>query len=273
MEKKTEKKIDEITKKLEAGVKEVFSSERYEKYLQTMSKFRNYSANNCLLIMMQNPEAQLVAGFNDWKNKFKRNVIKGQKAMYVIAPVPHKYKKVDERTGEEKEMQWLGYRAVPVFDVSQTEGEALPTIPVTKLSGTVEEYSALIEKLERLAPAGITYEEIETGANGYFKRDDNTIHIDSRMSEQQTVKTIIHEVAHSILHSETGTQKDADKRTKEVQAESVAYTVCNYLGIDTSDYSFGYIAGWSKDKTASELTESLKQIKTTADYMIEEIYE
>lgn len=266
------KNIEEITKQLEEGVKGVYEGDGYKTFLDVMSKFYNYSANNCVLIAMQMPTATLVAGYRSWENKFNRHVKKGEKAIKILAPIPHKFKKmIENEDGEqvEKEVQYTTFRAVPVFDISQTEGDDLPSI-VKELDGSVDGFKNLFERLESISPVPVCFEDITGGANGYFSHAKKMIAIRQGMSEQQTVKTLIHEIAHALLHDkETGAEKDADKRTKEVQAESVAYTVCSWLGLDTSDYSFGYVAGWSEGKDVKELTASMEVIRKTAKEVIE----
>ena len=269
------KDIKEITEQLEAGVKEVFESDRYKDYLDFMNKFHDYSVNNIILIMMQKPEASLVAGYKAWQTKFKRQVRKGEKGITIIAPCPHKFKKeIEDENGNvtEKEITYNSYRATTVFDISQTDGEDVPEHYVDMLTGDVENYAELLEKLKSVSPVPVEFEEIKTGANGYFHLEDKRIAINDGMSEQQTVKTLVHEISHAILHDkENGEEKDADKHTREVQAESVAYTVCNMLGLDTSDYSFGYVASWSKGKDAKELTASMEIIRKTAKGIIESL--
>ena len=269
------KDIKEITEQLEQGVKEVFNSERYREYLDTMSKFYQYSANNCMLIMMQKPEATMIASYKQWQKDFKRQVKKGEHAIRILAPVTHKYTKevvMEDGTKEDREGQWISYMGVPVFDISQTEGEPLPTL-VDRLTGTVEEYNSLLIKLVSCSPVPVEYEDIQTTANGYYNSMDNRIAIRTGMSQQQTIKTLVHEIAHSMLHSKDGEESEADKHTKEVQAESVAYTVCKWLGIDTSGYSFGYVAGWSGNKDVKQLTASMEVIRKTAKAIIDAINE
>lgn len=267
------KNIDEITKELEQGVHEVFEDENYIKYLDVMSRFYNYSAYNCILILMQKPDATLVAGYKAWQTKFKRQVKKGENAIRILAPMPHKMTKTvthDDGTTEDREIQWNTFRAVPVFDVSQTEGEELPTFGVNELNGDVNGYGDMIEKVKSVAPAPITFGE--TGdALGYFSPVTNEIVIKAGMSELQTLKTMIHETAHSILHGKGGEQEKADRNTMEVQAESIAYTVCRALGLDVSEYSFGYVAGWSTGKDTKELTASLNTIRDTAKKILEKM--
>lgn len=286
-ESKTEKqKVQEITEKLEQGIKELFESEKYKTYLNTMSKFHNYSFNNTMLIAMQKPDATLVAGFKAWQKNFDRHVKKGEKGIRILAPAPYKIKeeqeKLDPVTGEvmldkngmpiteEVEIKIPAFRVVPVFDVSQTDGKELPDIGVNELSGSVEDF---MQALTEVSPVPITYEDIDGDAKGYFHTTDHRIAIQEGMSQSQTVKTAIHEVAHAKLHDREQNQDidavlDKDRNTKEVEAESVAYTVCQHFGIDTSDYSFGYIAGWSSDRDMKELKSSLDTIRKTASELI-----
>lgn len=255
--------IKEITKKLEDGVKAVFESDKYKQYLDFMRKFHDYSVNNCILIMMQKPDASLVAGYRAWQTKFGRFVKKGEKAIQIIAPVPHKIKK--EVDGEEKEIDWTSYRAVPVFDVSQTDGEELPQGVCQTLEADVKDFDTLIKKLEAVSPLPVSYEPIQGSAKGFCSFMDGKVVVKEGMSQLQTVKTLIHEISHAMLHGKDGEEHKADKNTREVQAESVAYCVCQMLGLDTSDYSFGYVAGWSGDKNVKELNASLETIRKTAN--------
>ena len=287
---KTEKqKVQEITEKLEQGIKELFESEKYKTYLNTMSKFHNYSFNNTMLIAMQKPDATLVAGFKAWQKNFDRHVKKGEKGIRILAPAPYKIKEEQEKlnpvTGEimldkngmpiteEVEIKIPAFRVVPVFDVSQTDGKELPDIGVNELSGSVEDYEDFMQALTEVSPVPITYEDIEGEAKGYFHTTDHRIAIQEGMSQSQTIKTAIHEVAHAKLHDRERNQDidavlDKDRNTKEVEAESVAYTVCQHFGIDTSDYSFGYIARWSSDRDMKELKSSLDTIRKTASELI-----
>lgn len=257
------KDIKAITEQLEQGVKEVFTSDKYIEYLRFMSKFTSYSFNNTMLIFLQKPDASLVAGYKSWQQK-GRQVRKGEKGITILAPCPHK-KEVETEDGEKQTISWTSFRAVSVFDVSQTDGEELPTGCVTKLTGEVEGFTELIEKLESVSPVSVSYENIKGSANGYFSNAEKRIVIQEGMSQQQTVKTLVHEISHAILHdSEEGEEKEAGRNTREVQAESVAYTVCSMLGLDTSDYSFGYVAGWSSTREIKELNESMEVIRKTA---------
>ncbi len=260
----TDKIIREITEKLEQGVKEVFSSDRYMEFLRFMSRFTNYSVNNMILIMMQRPEASLVAGYKAWQTRFNRQVRKGEKGITILAPCPHR-KDIEDEDGNTKEVSWTTFRAIKVFDISQTDGEDIPTGCVEMLTGDVDSYDALIEKLITASPVPVGFEDIAGGANGFYSQAEKRIAVQAGMSQQQTVKTLIHELSHAVLHDrETGQEKETDRETREVQAESVAYTVCSMLGIDTADYSFGYIAGYSTGKEIKELTASMETIRKTS---------
>ena len=289
---KPAEKLKEITDRLEQGITELFDSERYKEYLRVMSKFHNYSFNNTLLIAMQKPDASLVAGFSAWKNNFGRNVMKGQKGIKIIAPSPFKIKqemeKIDPHTQkpvigkdgkpvtEEKEITIPAYKVVSVFDVSQTEGRELPDIAVDELTGDVDRYKDFFAALEKTSPVPIGFEKIEGGAHGYYHLENKRIAIDEGMSQLQTLKTAIHEIAHAKLHDiDLNAPKDeqprVDRRTREVEAESVAYTVCQHYGLDTSDYSFGYVAGWSSGRELAELKSSLETIRSAAAEIINSI--
>ena len=291
---KPAEKLKEITDRLEQGIAELFDSERYREYLKVMSKFHNYSFNNTLLIAMQKPDASLVAGFSAWKNNFGRNVMKGQKGIKIIAPSPFKIRqeveKIDPHTQkpiigkdgkpvtEEKEVKIPAYKVVSVFDVSQTEGKELPDIAVDELTGDVDRYKDFFAALEKTSPVPIAFENIGGGSHGYYHLEDKRIAINEGMSELQTLKTAIHEIAHAKLHDiDLNAPKDeqprVDRRTREVEAESVAYTVCQHYGLDTSDYSFGYVAGWSSGRELSELKSSLETIRSAAAEIINSIDE
>lgn len=280
-------RMKEITDRLETGIQELFESERYKAYLTSMAKFHSYSFNNTLLIAMQG--GQLVAGYNKWRDDFHRNVKKGEKAIKILAPAPFKAKKevpkldaqgkqVIGRDGkpvtEVQEVQVPAFKIVSVFDVSQTEGEPLPSLGVEELTGGVEQYQDFFKALEQTSPVPIGFEDIPGGSHGYYHLTEKRIAIQEGMSELQTVKTAIHEIAHSKLHAidpeATPAEQAArpDSRTREVQAESVAYAVCQHYGLDTSDYSFGYVAGWSSGKDLQELRASLETIRATAHELI-----
>ncbi len=273
-------------------MKELFEGEKYKSYLNTMSKFHNYSANNIQLIEMQCPDATYVAGYKTWQRNFERHVNKGERGIRILAPAPYKIKeeqeKVDPVTNEpvldrdgmpvmeEVEIKIPAFRVVTVFDYSQTDGKELPGLGVNELHGNVERYQDFMEALERASPVPIRYEEMEGDRKGYFIDLSHPIAIKEGMSEAQTAKTGVHEVAHAKLHAreaEQDTEKAVykDRETKEVEAESIAYTVCQHFGIDTSDYSFGYIAGWSSGKEMPELKSSLDTIRRTSSELIKGI--
>ena len=290
---KPAEKLKEITDRLEQGITELFDSERYKEYLRVMSKFHNYSFNNTLLIAMQKPDASLIAGFSAWKNNFGRNVMKGQKGIKILAPSPFKIKKemekIDPQTQkviigkdgkpvtEEKEITIPAFKVVSVFDVSQTEGKEIPDIAVNMLTGDVEHYKDVFAALEKTSPVPVAFEKIEGGAHGYYHLEDKRIALDEGMSELQTLKTLIHEIAHAKLHDIDlnapleDLENRPDRRTREVQAESIAYTVCQHYGLDTSDYSFGYVAGWSAGRELAELKSSLETIRSAAAEIINSI--
>ena len=285
---KTKDKIKEITDKIETGIKELFDGEKFKKYLDTMSKFHNYSFNNTMLIAMQKPDATLVAGFNAWKNKFERNVNKGEKGIQIFAPAPYKVKKeqtkIDPDTElpvldtdgnpikEEVEVTIPAFKVVSVFDVSQTSGKELPSIGVDELRGNVKDYEKFWSAIRKTSPVPIRFEDIHSSAKGFYNNDNKEIAIKKNMSELQTIKTAIHEIAHAKLHdrdlNKTDILKPKDRRTEEVEAESIAYTVCQHFGIDTSDYSFAYIASWGSGKDMPELKSSLETIRSTASELI-----
>ena len=284
-------KVKEITAQLEAGVKDLFNSERYQDYLKAMSKFHDYSLNNTLLIVMQKPDASLVAGFNKWRDEFERHVKRGEKGIKILAPAPYKIKKELEKLDpdgkpiigedgkpvtEQKEITVPAFKVVSVFDVSQTDGKEIPDIAVDSLTGSVEQYEDFFKALEQTSPVPVGFERIESGAHGYYHNAEKRIALNEGESELQTVKTLIHEIAHAKLHdidlnAPPEQQERPSRRTREVEAESIAYTVCQHFGLDTSDYSFGYVAGWSSDKDIKELKASLETIRATASELITEI--
>ena len=280
-------RMKEITDKLETGIMDLFESDRFQAYLDTMARFHNYSFNNTILIAMQG--GQLVAGYNKWRDEFHRNVKKGEKGIKIFAPAPYKVKKevpkrdeqgqpVKDKDGntvtEQKEIQVPAFKIVSVFDVSQTEGEPLPSLGVEELAGDVERYQDFFKALEQTSPVPMAFEDIPGGSHGYYHLTEKRIAIQENMSELQTLKTAIHEIAHAKLHAidpeapAAEQQNRPDSRTREVQAESVAYTVCQHYGLDTSDYSFGYVAGWSSGKDLKELRASLETIRATAHELI-----
>ena len=280
-------RMKEITDRLETGIQELFESEHYTAYLTSMAKFHSYSFNNTLLIAMQG--GQLVAGYNKWRDDFHRNVKRGEKGIKILAPAPYKVKKempkldeqgqpVMDKDGkpltEVQETEVPAFKIVSVFDVSQTEGEPLPSIGVDELAGNVEQYEDFFKALEQTSPVPMAFEDIPGGSHGYYHLTEKRIAIQENMSELQTLKTAIHEIAHAKLHAidpEAPVTEQADRpdsRTREVQAESVAYAVCQHYGLDTSDYSFGYVAGWSSGKDLKELRASLETIRATAHELI-----
>lgn len=292
-ENNTEKqRVQELTDKLEQGLQDLFNSDSYRNYLSTMSKFHNYSFNNTLLIAMQKPDATLVAGYKAWQKNFERHVNKGEKAIRILAPAPYKIKeerdKIDPVTQEllldkdgnpqkeEVEITIPAFRAVSVFDVAQTDGKPIPELAAKELLSDVEGYQDMIRAVEAISPVPIELEEIAGDSKGYYDREAKRIAVQENMSESQTLKTMIHEVAHSKLHSkevEQDEQMRKDRNTKEVEAESIAYTVCQHFGVDTSDYSFGYIAGWSSGRDTKELRASMDTIRRTASELITGIEE
>ena len=291
-------RLQEITAGIEQGIKELFESEKYMRYLSVMSKFHRYSVNNTMLIYMQRPDATLVAGFNKWKNQFERHVKKGEHGITIIAPTPYK-KKIEEMKRdpdthapildadgkavmEEKEIEIPMFRPVKVFDVSQTDGKPLPEL-ATSLSGNVQNYEAFMEALRRSAPVPLSVEPMAANMDGYFSPDQQRIAIRAGMSEVQTVSAAVHEIAHSKLHNYAKAQEEAaragdkeppkkkDRNTEEVEAESISYAVCQYYGIQTGENSFGYIANWSQGKELPELRASLETINKAAGELIADI--
>ena len=274
-------RVDETLEHLEKGITELFESAKYKQYLDTMAKFHSYSVNNCLLIAMQKPDATLVAGYTAWRDKFHRQVLKGEKGLTIIAPSPYKKqieqqvmdadgKPVFDATGqpvmESAEHTFNAFRVAKVFDISQTDGEPIPEL-VSDLTDPVEGFDDLLESIKSISPVPMRFDDIRSGANGYYSPKNQEIVIKRGMPEEQTLKTFIHEVAHAKL-GHGGEDDHLDRRTHEVQAESVAYCTCKSLGLNTEDYSFGYIAGWSSGREQKELKASLQTIKDTADQMI-----
>lgn len=287
-----EQQMYEITKQLEEGVKALFTSERYTEYLKTMSKFYNYSFNNTVLIALQRPEATLVAGYSAWQKNFHRQVKKGEKGIQIIAPSQRKEKELVEKFDPETNEPILGpdgqpetevvehvvsdFRVVRVFDISQTFGEPLPELAIPDLTGQVQNFPLFLQAVKDLSPVPIRFGETEGEAKGYYSNKKKEIVVKEDMSESQTIKTLIHEIAHAKLHDrevleQTGEEKD--QRTKEIEAESIAYAVCQYFGLDTSDYSFPYIAGWSDNLKMWELRTFMDAIRRTAGEFIKELEE
>ena len=282
-------KVKEITDKLEAGIKELMDSDKFKEYLKCLSKFHNYSLGNTILIALQKPDATLVAGYTAWKNQFGRQVQKGEQGIRILAPTPYKRKMevdvIDPSTGqarmnpdgtkatELKEIMVPAFKVVNVFDVSQTDGRPIPSIGVNELTGDVRQYEMFLEALKRSCPVPIAFEQIDSGAKGYYHTVDHRIALQEGMSQLQTIKTLIHEMTHQHLHSKDPKEMSPEeprltRNAKEVEAESVAFTVAQHYGIETSDYSFAYIAGWSAGKDTPELKASLDRIRTAADELI-----
>ena len=285
-----EKQLKEISERLEQGVKEIFTSERYTEYLNTMSKFHNYSFNNTLLITMQKPEATLVAGYHAWQKKFNRHVKRGEKGIQIIAPAPIREKqeieKIDPVTKEPVigddgqpeteivEMVIPRFRATTVFDVSQTEGEPIAELEVPELTGSVQFYDTFMQALQNISPVPIRMMNVEGDAKGYYHQTEKYIAIKEDMSNVQTMKTGVHEVSHALLHDREVMDAEGvlkDQTTKEVEAESIAYIVCNHFGLDTSEYSFTYIASWCESRDMKALKASMDTIRKTSAEIIENI--
>lgn len=276
-------KIKELTDKLEAGIKEVFTSGRYREYLSAMNKFHSYSYNNSLLILMQKPEASYVVGYKTWET-LGRHVKKGEKGITILAPCPYKSVKyvevVDPNTGqvkrdeqgnvmkERKEISRASFKAILIFDISQTEGKPLLEL-AKELQGEIPDYKILMDSIHEVAPVPIQFDTWNETKKGHYDLAKREIVIKSGMSELQTIKTAIHETAHSILHKDKAHAKD--QATMEIEAESVAFICCQHLGLDTSDYSFGYLAGWSSNKELPELKASLQTIQKIAHGVIEQL--
>ena len=276
----------QLVDKLRDGVEDIFKSGRYAEYLTAMSKFRSYSARNCVLIMQQKPEATYVAGMKSWEANFDRRVNKGETAIRILAPVTYKKELktiVTDQEGvpvldqdgntvwQQEEQKAIGFKVAYVFDLSQTHGKELPEL-VHTLDGKLDNYEDIRKAVESAAPCRVDYWALGANkANGFYSPQNNRIVIKKGMEEAQTIKTLLHETAHARLHNPDGPAKEADRRTKEVQAESIAYVVSGRLGLDTSEYSFGYVAGWAGDKEAKELMDSLEIIKSESDAMYQDI--
>lgn len=284
------KEMDEITAKLETGVKDIFQGDNYKKYLDFCAKLPRYSVNNQILIMLQKPDATMCQSFTGWK-EMGRFVKKGEKGIRVLAPSPYKVEREQDKLDasgnpvlnsdgepvkETVEMKVNAFKPVSTFDISQTEGEPVPQFGVDELTGSVEGYATLMAAIKQASPVPITFEQIDSGAKGYFHVEQNRIAIQEGMSEAQTVKTALHEASHATLHSKEALENNSDKKSrnqKECEAESVAYVVSQHYGIETSEYSFPYVAGWSTDKEVPELKASLDTIRRAASDLIVKIDE
>ena len=284
------KDMDSIMQSLESGVEELFTSNRYQEFLKTMAKFHNYSFNNTMLIAMQRPDATLVTSYKNWQS-MGRQVMKGEKGITIIAPAPYKKMKEKEVLDENQrpimgtdgkpktekvEVTVPHFKAVTVFDIAQTSGEPIQTLAPELLTAAVQDFDSFMQAIQKISPVPIRFDEIDGNANGYYHNADKEIVIKKGLSESQTLKTAIHETAHAKLHDKEimeslGVKKD--RLTKEVEAESVAYCVCSSFGLDTSDYSFPYIAGWSSSREMKEMKASMDVIRKTAGEMIDQLTE
>lgn len=276
-------KIKELTEQLHEGIKELFESDRYREYLQAMAKFYNYSFNNSLLIWAQRPDATAVAGYRAWQTKFDRVVNPGAKGIMIIEPAPYKrtlHEKVMDADGNavkdqdgkeitrEVERTYQSFKVGYVFAYEDTSGKPLPSI-VSILDKDVDNYDTLMNALQTISPAPIRFEDFNNGANGYYDLVKREIVVKASLPQAQKIKTAIHEISHSILHDKIdGLDQEANKREMEVSAESVAFVVCSYLGLDTSEYSFGYVGGWSAGKELKELQQKMEVIRSTANTII-----
>ena len=294
---KNREQLKEITDRIEAGIRDIFESgdmEKYRNYLRTMSRFHNYSLNNQALIHLQRPDATLVAGYNRWRDKFSRHVLRGEKGITIIAPTPYKKKieqeKLDPDTKlpildadgkvvtEEKEIEIPMFRPVKVFDYAQTDGKPLPervASPVANLTGSVENYEAFMEALRRSSPVPVEVKPLSADMDGYFSPKSQSITLREGMSEVQTVSAAVHEIAHAKLHNyglqQAAERKAKSRNTEEVEAESVSFMVCAYFGIETGANSFGYVATWSKNAELPEFRASLDTISKTANGIITDV--
>lgn len=282
---KTDKtnRVKEITDKLHDSVKALFESDKYKAYLSCMGKFHNYSFNNTLLIAQQRPDASLAAGYKAWSQKFGRHVVEGAKGIQIVLPSPWKKKeqvavkapdgstvmKDGKPVTEEVERIMPGFKIGYVYAYEDTEGTPLPSI-TDICDRKVANIDGFLDALKTVSPVPISYEHLNSSANGYYSLTDRQIHVEESLPELQKIKTTIHEIGHAIMHDMTeGTDHFANRREREVEAESVAYTVCSYYGLDTSDYSFGYIAGWSENKSLKELEAKMTLIKDTSGIIID----
>ena len=284
------KDMDSIMQSLESGVEELFTSNRYKEFLKTMAKFHNYSFNNTMLIAMQRPDATLVTSYKNWQS-MGRQVMKGEKGITIIAPAPYKKMKEKEVLDENQrpimgtdgkpkteqvEVTVPHFKAVTVFDIAQTSGEPIQTLAPELLTAAVQDFDSFMQAIQKISPVPIRFDEIDGNANGYYHNADKEIVIKKGLSESQTLKTAIHETAHAKLHDREIMESlglEKDRLTKEVEAESVAYCVCSSFGLDTSDYSFPYIAGWSSSREMKEMKTSMDVIRKTAGEMIDQLTE
>lgn len=285
----TDERVAELTERLENGVKELYASDNYARYITAMAKFHHYSFGNALLILFQCPSASNVAGYNTWK-QLGRQVKKGEKGIMILAPCNFRAslerEKIDPLTGqtllgpdgtpltERVKIAPNRFKIAHVFDLSQTEGRELPQIGVSELTGDVADYTGIYDRLTAISPLPVVQEDFQRNAKGYTSFTENRVVVKPGMSQVQTIKTLVHEIAHAKLHRPDdilAIPTPGEKRQKEVEAESIAYVVCQHFGIDTSDYSLAYVAGWSKGKELTELKASLNVIHATAGEIIDAI--
>lgn len=285
----TDERVAELTDKLESGIMNLYASDNYAQYISAMAKFHHYSFSNAFLILLQRPNASYVAGYNTWKS-LGRQVKRGEQGIMILAPCNFsavmECKKRDPKTGEivigpdgqpeteKKRISPNRFKIAHVFDMSQTEGKELPQIAVSELTGEVDDFSSVYERLAALSPLPVEQRDFPGTAKGYTSFTENLVVVRSGMSQVQTIKTLVHEIAHAKLHNPKDVLDETDqrkKRQKEVEAESIAYVVCQHYGIDTSDYSLGYVAGWSKGTELAELKASLDTIHRTAGEIIDAI--
>ena len=285
----TDERVAELTEQLESGIMDLYASDKYAQYISAMAKFHHYSFGNALLILMQRPDASYVAGYNTWKS-LGRQVKQGEKGIMILAPCNFQayleLEKKDPKTGQtligadgqpetvKKPISPNRFKIAHVFDMSQTEGKELPQIGVSELTGEVEDFSGIYERLTALSPLPVEQADFPGAAKGYTSFAENRVVVRPGMSQVQTIKTLVHEIAHAKLHNPKDILDETERkkrRQKEVEAESIAYVVCQYYGIDTSDYSLGYVAGWSKGTELAELKASLDTIHRTAGEIIDAI--
>lgn len=265
--------MNELTNQLENGIKDVFASGKYTDYLKMMAKFPSYSANNCLLIMVQRPTARYVCGYVTWKKEFNRHVKKGEKAIWILGGSPRTVeKKTKDEDGNEvtEDFTYTKYFPCKVFADDQTEGDDIPDL-CKELKSEVSDFQSIKSRIQKASKVSIHFEDTHSEAKGYFSPAENKIVVQYGMSDSQTIKTMLHEMTHSILHCKGGSQEKADRDTKEIQAESVAFIVCHHLGINSAEYSFPYLASWANHKGMKVVRENLDIIKKTAENLINQI--
>ena len=267
--------VKALTAQLEQGVKEVFHSDNYLNFLRTISKFHSYSVNNEILIHMQCPNASYVAGYTTWRNTFHRHVKPGEQGIHILAPAPYKcHEEVEDPVTHEltvKQVTVMSYRAAVCFDYSQTEGEPLPEL-THALTGDVSQYEDLLEAIRRISPVPIDFMDVPGQAYGFFSPSENKIAVQSGLSQVQTVKTALHELTHSLLHTkEAMAENKKDRQTMEVEAENTAFVICSSLGLSVEEYSFPYVASWSSNRNVKELKASLETIRQTSAHIIDQL--